>query len=53
MKREERQRLRNNAWLIRTGFSFGKARAGGAPVPESAKEHFRRKPYSSAKIQVS
>ena len=49
MNRIERMQEKNNAWLIKTGFVFGKLRAGGAPIPDSAYEHMRRKPYTTNK----
>ena len=51
MTREERQRERTLGWLRKTGFNFGKLRAGGAQPPESAIREFRRKPYTSMSMQ--
>lgn len=51
MTREERQRERTLGWLRKTGFNFGKLRAGGAQPPESAIREFRRKPYTSMMMQ--
>ena len=48
MNRIERMQEKNNAWLRRTGFTFGKLRAGGAPVPDKAWEHMRSKPYATS-----
>lgn len=51
MTREERQRERTLSWLRKTGFTFGKLRAGGANVPDSAIREFNRKPYTSMPMQ--
>lgn len=51
MTREERQKERTLGWLRKTGFNFGKLRAGGAQPPESAIREFRRKPYTSTMMQ--
>ena len=51
MTREERQKERTLGWLRRTGFNFGKLRAGGAQPPESAIREFNRKPYTSIRMQ--
>lgn len=51
MTREERQKERTLGWLRKTGFNFGKLRAGGAQPPESAIREFNRKPYTSMMMQ--
>lgn len=53
MNRIDQQNIRLNAWLKRTNFSFGIMRSGGAQVPESAKEHMRKKPYCSYGSEIS
>ena len=49
MNRIERMQERNNAWLRRTGFCFGKVRANNAPISQKAWEHMRSKPYDIKK----
>lgn len=53
MNRVDRQGIRLNAWLKRTGFNFGNMRSGGAQIPESAREHMRKKPYCSYGSEIS
>ena len=56
MTREERMRRQAHNWLRKTGYSYGNARAGGAPIPESAKRHMHMEPYgmsySAKRIRV-
>ena len=47
MNRIERMQEKNLTWLRKTGFTFGKLRAGGSQVPQSAIDHMRRKPYTT------